>query len=71
VNATVQLGLAGLHAAQAYFFDHASFRSGLQQILVSCWPLILVILGTALLWNAVSHRLSSAALRSQANGDRK
>ena len=71
LNAAVELGLAGLHAAQAFFFDQASFQSGLQQILVSFWPLILVILGTALLWNAVSHRLSGASLRSQGNGVRE
>lgn len=44
-----ELGLAGLRAAQSYFFDHASFLSGLQQILVSFWPLVLVIIGIALL----------------------
>ena len=71
LNAFVELGLAGMHAAHAYFFDHASFQSGLQQILVSFWPLILVILGTALLWNAVSDRLSGARLRPQGNGVRE
>lgn len=44
-----ELGLAGLRAAQSYFFDHASFLTGLQQILVSFWPLVLVILGITLL----------------------
>jgi hypothetical protein len=38
-----------LRAAQSYVFDHPSFLSGLQQILVSFWPLILVIVGIALL----------------------
>jgi hypothetical protein len=44
-----ELGLAGLRAAQSYFFDHASFLGGLQQILVSFWPLVLVIIGITLL----------------------
>jgi hypothetical protein len=45
----IELGLAGLRAAQSYFFDHPSFLSSLQQILVSFWPLILVIMGITLL----------------------
>ena len=55
----IELGLAGLRAAQSYVFDHPSFLSGLQQILVSCWPLILVILGIALLGQLFSERLSA------------
>ena len=50
----IELGLAGLRAAQSYAFDHPSFLSGLQRILVSFWPLILVIFGITLLgqlWN--------------------
>jgi hypothetical protein len=43
------LGLAGLHAVQAYTFDHAGFLSSLLQILVSFWPLVLVFVGVALL----------------------
>jgi hypothetical protein len=53
----IELGLAGLRAAQSYVFDHPSFLSGLQQILVSFWPLILVIMGVTLLgqlWNSVA-----------------
>jgi uncharacterized integral membrane protein len=68
----IELGLAGLRAAQSYVFDHPSFLSGLQQILVSFWPLILVILGIALLGQLFGERLSayenSASL--QAYGDR-
>ena len=71
LNAAVELGLAGMHAAHAYLFDHASFQSGLQQILVSFWPVILVILGVVLLWKVVSHRFSGVGLRSQANGTRQ
>jgi hypothetical protein len=43
------IGLAGLHALQAYAFDHAGFLSSLVQILVSFWPLILVLVGAVLL----------------------
>jgi hypothetical protein len=43
------IGLAGLHALQAYAFDHAGFLSSLLQILVSFWPLILVLVGAVLL----------------------
>jgi len=43
------LGLAALHAAQTYAFDHARFSSSLQQILVSFWPVILILAGVLLL----------------------
>jgi hypothetical protein len=68
----IELGLAGLRAAQSYVFDHPSFLSGLQQILVSFWPLILVILGMALLGQLFGERFAanenSASLPSY--GDR-
>ena len=70
LGALLDLGLAGLRAAQTYFFDHASFQSGLYQILISFWPLTLVFFGAAMLQNAMSGRLASArnGLRSRANG---
>jgi hypothetical protein len=43
------LGLAGLHAVQAYTFDHAGFLSSLTQMLLSFWPLLLVAAAAALL----------------------
>jgi hypothetical protein len=46
------LVLATLHAVQSYVFDHAGFLSGLLQILVSFWPLILILLGGVLLRDA-------------------
>jgi hypothetical protein len=46
------LGLAGLHAVQAYAFDPDGFISGLLQILVSFWPVVLIFVGAALLRRA-------------------
>ncbi len=43
------LGLAALHAAQSYAFDHAAFLASLQRILVSFWPVILILVGAVLL----------------------
>ena len=43
------LSLAALHAAQTYTFDHARFLSSLLQILVSFWPVILILAGVLLL----------------------
>jgi ascorbate-specific PTS system EIIC-type component UlaA len=37
------------HAAQAWAFDRANLLSTLRHMLLSCWPVILVILGVALL----------------------
>jgi hypothetical protein len=44
--------MATLHALQTYAFDHAGFLSGVLQILVSFWPLMLVIIGAVLLRDA-------------------
>jgi hypothetical protein len=49
MEAIPALVLATSHAVQAYTFDHQGFLSVLEQILVSFWPLILVIIGAVLL----------------------
>jgi len=56
LGALPALGLAALHTAQAYTFDRARFFSALQQILVSFWPLLLVIIGAILLRYAFGSR---------------
>jgi hypothetical protein len=49
--------LATSHALQSYTFDHQGFLSVLRQILLSFWPLILVMTGAALLQSSsVSRR---------------
>ena len=52
------LGLAGMHAVQAYTFDHDAFLSGLRQNLVSFWPLIVVAIGAALLKSGFAGRVA-------------
>ncbi len=71
LGALPALGLAALHAAQAYSFDRAGFFSALQQILVSFWPLLLVIIGAILLRFAFGGRFESMESRSSssARGD--
>jgi hypothetical protein len=66
------LVLATLHALQDYAFDHAGFLSGLLQILVSFWPLILIIIGAALLRDAFWRRFPAykAEAGTSAMGDR-
>jgi hypothetical protein len=66
------LVLATSHALQAYAFDHARFVSGLLQILVSFWPLILIILGAVLLRDVFRGRLAAfrAGPGPSAMGDR-
>jgi hypothetical protein len=49
-------GLAALHALQAYTFNHAGLLSRLQQILISFWPVTLVLFGAFLLRNALTSR---------------
>jgi hypothetical protein len=71
VGALPALGLAALHTAQAYTFDRAGFFSTLQQILVSFWPLLLVIIGAILLRYAFGGRFEPMESRSSslARGD--
>jgi hypothetical protein len=66
------LVLAALHAIEDYAFDHAGFSSGLLQILVSFWPLILIIIGAVLLREAFWRRFPAykAGAGTSAMGDR-
>jgi len=48
-SALLGFGLAGLHAVQSYTFDRAHFFSALHGILVSFWPLALVLIGMVLM----------------------
>jgi hypothetical protein len=69
------LGLAALHALQAYTFDHAGFLSSLLQILVSFWPLLLIVAGAILLRPLVRgesgpQSLSAESPATSARGDR-
>jgi len=47
------IGLAGLHALQAYTFNHTGFLPSLLQILVSFWPLLPIFIGAVLLRSSV------------------
>lgn len=62
LGAAIEIGLAGLRAVQAYFFDPSAFQAGFLSILVSLWPLILVIIGAILLHEAMGKRFASARL---------
>lgn len=62
LGTALEIALAALRAAQAYLFEPSSFHSALQQILLSFWPLILVIIGAALLRNTVSQRLPNGKI---------
>jgi hypothetical protein len=58
------LGLAVLHAAQAYAFDQSGFMSGFLQILVSFWPSVLIAIGAALLRNAFGRPAKSGVVET-------
>ena len=59
LGTVMELSLAGMRAVQAYFFDAVAFQDGLHWILVSLWPLILVIIGATLLRNAIGKRYAN------------
>ena len=62
LGALVRVGLAGMRAVEAYFFDQSAFQAGLRGILVSLWPLILVMIGATLLRNAIGKRQANPRL---------
>jgi hypothetical protein len=62
LGAVVEIGLAGMRAVETYLFDQAAFHAGLRWILVSLWPLILVMIGATLLQNAIGKRYAKARL---------
>jgi hypothetical protein len=62
LGAAVEIGLAGMRVVQAYFFDQAAFQAGLHWVLVSLWPLILVMIGATLLRNAIGERYTNPGL---------
>ncbi len=66
------LTLAALHAAQTYAFDHARFLSSLLRILVSFWPMILILAGGLLLHDVFRFSLfgRGADADSAAAGER-
>jgi hypothetical protein len=51
------VALAASHAARAYALDHQGFGDSLLQVLASFWPLLLVIVGTILLRDALADRV--------------
>ncbi|HET8924451.1 MAG TPA: hypothetical protein VFN26_15815 [Candidatus Acidoferrum sp.] len=51
------VALAALHAVQSYTFNHDGFLSSLRQLLISFWPVSLVLSGFALLRSAQANRL--------------
>ena len=58
------IGLAGLHAVQAYTFNHDAFLSVVYQILVSFWPLLLVIAGAMLLRSSFQGRFAPQNIKA-------
>lgn len=66
------LGLAVLHATQSYAFNHQGFLSSLLQILVSFWPVILILVGAVMLRHVFLGSFSGrpyGALRQLGNAD--
>jgi hypothetical protein len=64
------IGLMGLHALQAYTFDHAGFLPTLVQMLVSFWPVILIAIGAALLRGSFSRRPAKSVVVAAYSGQR-
>ncbi len=66
------LALWLFRVVQSYFFDHARFLHGLDQILLSCWPILLVLTGILLLQNAIRSQLQAriVAVESSNIGER-
>jgi hypothetical protein len=57
--------LAASQATQAYAFDHQGFLLGLLWMLVSFWPLLLVIVGAVLLQDAFTEKVRALPTSNQ------
>jgi hypothetical protein len=57
------LALAASQVAQTYAVDHQGFLDSLLQMLAAFWPLLLVIAGTILLWDALADRVKKSPER--------
>jgi hypothetical protein len=62
LGTVLELSLAALRVTQVYVFDPSRFQSGLQQILLSFWPLVLVFMGAGLLQVVFKGRFTARAL---------
>ncbi|MGA8308540.1 MAG: hypothetical protein WB755_00800 [Terriglobales bacterium] len=51
--------LATSQAVQAYALDHQAFLLGLGRLLISFWPLLLVMVGTILLQDALTDKIKA------------
>ena len=58
------IGLAGLHALHTYAVDQAGFLSSVWQLLVSFWPLLLIMTGAILLRPLAGARGSRSTSRN-------
>jgi hypothetical protein len=63
------VGLAVLHAVHAYTFDESGFLSSLLRILVSFWPLLLIVVGATMLLHTFKGS-SATPVGAQAAGER-
>jgi hypothetical protein len=52
--------LAASQAVQAYALDHQAFLLGLGRLLISFWPLLLVMVGTILLQDALTDKIQAS-----------
>ncbi|MGA9799837.1 MAG: hypothetical protein WBQ68_12585 [Terriglobales bacterium] len=59
------VALAASQAAQAYGLDQHKFLDNLLLILASFWPLLPVILGGLLLWDALADTSKAALTRGE------
>jgi len=57
--------LASSQAAQAYALDHHGFLQCFLRMLVSFWPLLLVVVGTVLLRDVFAHKVKALPAPNQ------
>jgi hypothetical protein len=57
--------LASSQAAEAYALDHHGFLQGFLRMLVSFWPLFLVVVGTVLLRNVFADKVKALPAPNQ------
>jgi len=60
-------GLASLEVTHTFLYERPAFLSALAQILVSCWPLVVVLFGAVLIYSTPAGLKKSTAKAPSSN----
>jgi hypothetical protein len=60
-------GLASLQATHTFLYERTAFLSALGQTLLSCWPVVLLLVGAALMYSTPGSLKKASAMAKMSN----